>query len=172
MCILFFFRVGDINWLWLAGIASIVFLVVFALCLLAKCRVSLFTRHAKRKLRGAGSTRKKSVKKADVKEEKGEEKREEEDGEKKTILPVKEDILSMIDTTLGLVEEGFSGLVSMEEGGGASSRVGRLPPSASHDSIGKNARIVLHFQRPLLFHQLIPRLHFRPYILVSPRGTA
>ena len=105
MCILFFFRVGDINWLWLAGIASIVFLVVFALCLLAKCRVSLFTRHAKRKLRGAGSTRKKSVKKADVKEEKGEEKREEEDGEKKTILPVKEDILSMIDTTLGLVGE-------------------------------------------------------------------
>ena len=118
----------------MAGIASIVFLVVFALCLLAKCRVSLFTRHAKRKLRGAGSTRKKSVKKAEVKEEKGEEKREEGDGEKKTILPVKEDILSMIDTTLGLVEEGFCGLVSMEEGGVAS----RLPPAASHDSIGKN----------------------------------
>jgi hypothetical protein len=112
----FIYRLEEINWLWLAGIGAIVFVVVFALCLLAKCRFSMFTRHAKRKLHHGGAAaaaaRKKSVKKsAEINtEEKGEVKENASAASKDDVLPVgkREYTLNVIDAALGLAAESFN----------------------------------------------------------------
>ncbi len=129
----------EINWLWLAGIGAIVFVVVFALCLLAKCRFSMFTRHAKRKLHHGGAAaaaaRKKSVKKSA--EINTEEKREIKENaaaatSKDDVLPggKREYTLNVIDAALGLAAESFN-IAGKEK---------QFQTFTSQDSIGKPAR--------------------------------
>jgi hypothetical protein len=134
-------RLEEINWLWLAGIGAIVFVVVFALCLLAKCRFSMFTRHAKRKLHHGGAAaaaaRKKSVKKtAEINtEEKGEVKEKDaEAASKDDVLPVgkREYTLNVIDAALGLAAESFN-ITGKEK---------QFQTFTSQDSIGKPRLVV------------------------------
>jgi len=147
---------GDINWLWLAGIAVIVFVVVFSLCILAKCRFSMFTRHAKRKLHPAAS-RKKSVKKAgDLSAEaKDAAKEKAEAASKDDVLPdsKREYTLSLIDAALGVGAEGLH----------VSGARRQIQSFSSQDSIGKETEF---YQFPQVFRIRNYSLQIRVWILI------
>jgi hypothetical protein len=63
-----------------------------------------------------------------------------------------EAILSMIDSTLGMAEEGFSNL--LEEGFSTNGK-GRLYPSASQDSIGTSLFLLLLYSGNVLY--IVPK---------------
>merc|ERR1719187_87636 len=101
-------RLSDVDAGWALGVAGLAVFIIAALCLMAKCKLSLFTRKAKKKMaRGASGKKKKDpTAVAEVSSKEGEADVE------AVVLPKQvsarqERIINMIDALLGEeVEEG------------------------------------------------------------------